>query len=211
VAGWARVRQAVVASVVPAMVAAVLFGTLVGCGHDRSQSTATSAANNALGGPDASASAAGPDSAATTPAPAPSTEAEPSPGATDASAGGTGGAAADGTASGGPSGSASEQAASPDVAASPVFVGEPCVPSQDSAPQAAINGLTLFCVPVAVPTGAAGLGAWSDSPPKPQPSGPASGTACSSSDVGQVQRDPSGRPIACLRESNGDLRWADIS
>ncbi|ADP85094.1 hypothetical protein [Pseudofrankia inefficax] len=208
-AGWARVRQAVVASVMPAMVAAALFGTLVGCGHDRSQSTATSAVNTAPGGPDASAGSVGPNSA--TPAPAPSTEAEPSPGTTGASPGETG-AAADGTASGGPAGAdSSEQAASPDVAASPVFVGEPCVPSQDSAPGAAINGLTLFCVPVAGPTGSAGLGAWSDSPPKPQPSGPASGTACSSSDVGQVQRDPSGRPIACLRESNGDLRWADIS
>ncbi|WP_045876966.1 hypothetical protein [Pseudofrankia sp. DC12] len=211
-AGWTRVHQAVVAGVLPAMLAAALFGALAGCGHERSQSTATSAANTAPGGPAAGASDAGPGPATTTAsAPAPSTETEPSPGASSAASGAAGGAAA-GTASGGPGGSdASEPAASPNVAASPVFVGEPCQPSQDSTPQAAINGLTLFCVPVAGAAGSAGLGAWSDSPPKPQPSGPAPGSECASSDLGQVQRDPSGRPIACLREPNGDLRWADIS
>jgi hypothetical protein len=199
--------------VLPVVVAGALFGALAGCGHDRTESTASSAVSTDQAGAGPSAR---PDPARTTAPPAPTTEAGPSPAASGDSSGGSAGAGASGTsggtASGSPGGSdASEQATSPAVAASPVFLGEPCAPTQDSAPATAINGLTLFCVARSGAAGAAGLGSWSNNPPKQQPTGPAPGAECTSSDLGQVQQDQTGRPVACLREPNGDLRWADIS
>lgn len=220
-AGWARVRQTVGASVLPVVVAGALFGALAGCGHDKSASSASSAVSTDQAGANAQ-----PDPAQTTAPPAPSTEAGPSPAPSGSdSSGGSSGSSGSGDSSGGPAGAsgtpggsasgspadASEQATIPAVAASPVFLGEPCAPAQDSAPATAINGLTLFCVPQSGAAGAAGLGSWSDNPPKKQPTGPAPGAECTSSDLGQVQQDQTGRPVACLREPNGDLRWADIS
>jgi hypothetical protein len=210
VAAWARVRQVFVAGMPPVVAAAVLVGGLAGCGHDRNETSTSSVANT-------------PQGAQPPAAPPPSAQAEPSPDPSGGSpangsagpASGSGGPAASGTADGSgttqPDDTDSGEPASPAVAASPVFVGEPCAPSQDTAPQLAINGLLLYCVPQGGTQSPTGLGTWSDSPPKQQPTGPAPGAECSTSDVGQVQQDPSGRPVACLREPNGELRWADIS
>jgi len=228
VAGWANVRRrgrrlgpgrrTVVAAVLPVLVVAALAG----CGQADDDSLSSSA-------PDGAATAtADPGGQPTTPQPSPA-PAAPTPddgsggGGTAAGPGGSGGAATpgatDGAASGGtgnasaapPSGEASAAATptAPIVSASPVFVGEPCAPELDTAPAVAINGLTLYCAPPSA--GAAGPGSWSNLPPQQQQQGPAPGAECDSSDAGQVQKDPSGRPVACLREPNGEFRWADIS
>jgi len=207
VAGWARARQAVVAGVLPVLVAVGLFGLLAGCGHSRGQAvTSTAGADQ---NPPGSGRSTDPGPARTTPAPTAGQPARPSAGTSPggqsvASPGATGDAASTDAAG-------TDQAAVPDVAATSVFVGEPCLPSQDTAPAPAINGLTLFCVPATGPAAATSLGAWSDTPPQQKPTGPAPGTACTSSDLGQVHQDSAGRPVTCLREPNGDLRWADIS
>jgi len=205
VAGWARARQAVVAGVLPVLVAMGLFGLLAGCGHSRGQAVASTA--GAAQDPPGPGASTDPGPARATPAPTAGQPARPSAGASPE---GQSGASAAATAVD-PSAVGTDEATIPDVAATPVFVGEPCLRSQDTAPASAINGLTLFCVPATGPAATADLGAWSYTPPQQKPTGPAAGTECSSSDLGQVQQDSAGRPVTCLREPNGDLRWADIS
>ena len=94
---------------------------------------------------------------------------------------------------------------------SPVFVGEACSPQRDVYPAYAINGLVLYCVPSEEgPVGS--LGRWSAEPPQPQqPQQPESGAVCDPEDVGRIVQDAEGRPVACMREPNGELRWADVS
>jgi hypothetical protein len=122
--------------------------------------------------------------------------------------GGAAGSASPGGNGGATGGSPTEAPAGPNLDASPVFEGEPCEANTDTAPQTAINGLMLYCNPAASPSQP---GSWADSPPTPSPTGPAQGTRCTSADVGQVEVDPAGRPVSCLRQPDGDLQWADIS
>ncbi|MDT3446306.1 hypothetical protein [Pseudofrankia sp. BMG5.37] len=220
-AGWAHVRRrnrrpglgrrAVVAGVLPVLVVTALTG----CGQSKDETAGSSAPQ----GVTAATTDPGvrPTTPEPSPQPAPTTSGVTSGGGTDSGAGGTtgsgepgGGGAAAGAGGGDPVPSGgSEASAKPNVSASPVFVGEPCAPGQDTAPAIAINGLTLYCAP---PTpGSNGLGSWSDVPSQQQQQGPAPGAECDSSDMGHVQQDPSGRPVACLREPNGEFRWADIS
>ncbi|OHV39588.1 MULTISPECIES: hypothetical protein [Pseudofrankia] len=191
---------------------------LAGCGQDRDETLSSSAPEGAT------TTTADPGGTPTTPEPSP----QPAPTTGGATSGGdtgsSGGAGGTGQATGGGEATGSGQASdgagatpsgesgaptAPNVSASPVFVGEPCAPSLDTAPAIAINGLLLYCAPPA--TGSNGLGSWSDAPPEQQQQGPTPGAECDSSDMGQVQQGPSGRPVACLREPNGEFRWADIS
>ncbi len=104
----------------------------------------------------------------------------------------------------------------PSVAPSPVFLGEACDPDRDSEPAMAVNGLVLHCVQVPEPeiTGAApsGVGRWSPGPPSQgNPTGPEPGGECDPADVGKVVPGAGGRPLSCLREPDGAMRWADVS
>ncbi|OAA23005.1 hypothetical protein UG55_104111 [Frankia sp. EI5c] len=138
---------------------------------------------------------------------------------------GTGGTGAGGTGAGGartaePESDGSSSGVSipelPTVAPSPVFLGEACVPGRDSEPATAVNGLILYCVPLPDPT-VAGLdpdpaGRWSpENPTQSTQGGPAPGSECDPEDVGKVVRGAGGRPVSCLREADGGMRWADVS
>ncbi len=90
-----------------------------------------------------------------------------------------------------------------------VFVGEPCVPSVDSVPRQAVNGLLLYC-------GQADSGQprWGvASPPPPQgPVVPVPGTECDARTDGDgVVQGADGRLVACIRDLDGSSRWSDAS
>lgn len=102
----------------------------------------------------------------------------------------------------------------PSVAPSPVFLGEACDPDRDSEPATAVNGLVLYCAQVPEITGAdpSGVGRWSPGPPSQgTPTGPEPGGECDPADVGKVVPGADGRPLSCLREPDGAMRWADVS
>jgi hypothetical protein len=92
--------------------------------------------------------------------------------------------------------------------ASPVFVGEACAPDLYPDPQLAVSGLVLYCVPM---PGSGPGGRWSPQSPQSVTVRPQPGAECDSSQVGKIFQDPSGRPVACLREPDGGFRWADVS
>lgn len=169
---WSRrpglVRQAIVMGALPLLVATALAG----CGQDRDETLSSSAPEGAT------TTTADPGGTPTTPEPSP----QPAPTTGGATSGGdtgsSGGAGGTGQATGGGEATGSGQASdgagatpsgesgaptAPNVSASPVFVGEPCAPSLDTAPAIAINGLLLYCAPPA--TGSNGLGSWSDARP----------------------------------------------
>lgn len=217
-------RRVAVAGVLPILIAAALAG----CGQSSDDALSSSAAEGAT----TAAPDPGGQATATNPLPTPTADGATGDGGAAGSgtdsggeAGGTGGTGgsdgaggagasgtpgADGTDSAGRTGpSTSDASAAPTPIASPVFVGEPCAPDQDTAPATAINGLTLYCA--ASSPGSNGQGSWSDVPSQQQQQGPTPGAECDSSDLGHVQQDSSGRPVACLREPSGEFRWADIS
>lgn|GEM_PF-3255445 len=219
-------RRVAVAGVLPILIAAALAG----CGQSSDDALSSSAAEGATtAAPDPGGQAT---ATATNPLPTPTADGATGDGGAAGSgtdsggeAGGTGGTGgsdgaggagasgtpgADGTDSAGRTGpSTTDASAAPTPVASPVFVGEPCAPDQDTAPATAINGLTLYCA--ASSPGSNGQGSWSDVPSQQQQQGPTPGAECDSSDLGHVQQDSSGRPVACLREPSGEFRWADIS
>jgi len=216
-----------VAGVLPILIAAALAG----CGQSSDDALGSSAAEGAT----TAAPDPGGQATATNPLPTPTADGATGDGGAAGSgtdsggeAGGTGGTGgtggSDGAGGAGASGtpgadgtdsagrtdpSTTDASAAPTPIASPVFVGEPCAPDQDTAPATAINGLTLYCA--ASSPGSNGQGSWSDVPSQQQQQGPTPGAECDSSDLGHVQQDSSGRPVACLREPSGEFRWADIS
>ncbi|ABW16592.1 hypothetical protein Franean1_7273 [Parafrankia sp. EAN1pec] len=100
----------------------------------------------------------------------------------------------------------------PSVAPSPVFLGEACVPGRDEEPAVAVNGLVLYCVPGEAGTGSAVSGRWSpEAPAQSTRSRPEPGSECEPADAGQIVPGADGRPVTCLREPDGGMRWADVS
>ncbi|WP_239331038.1 hypothetical protein [Frankia sp. CiP3] len=90
-----------------------------------------------------------------------------------------------------------------------VFVGEPCLPSVDSVPRQAVNGLLLYCG-----RADSGQSRWGvASPPPPRgPVAPVPGTECDASTDGDgVVQGADGRLVACIRERDGSSRWSDAS
>ncbi|WP_175648266.1 hypothetical protein [Protofrankia sp. BMG5.30] len=88
-----------------------------------------------------------------------------------------------------------------------VFVGQPCVPARDIAPRQAINGLILYCQQTDPGQPRWGLA----SPPPPDPAAPVPNAECTVTDTGQVVQGANGRPVICLRDPDGNLRWGDVS
>ncbi|WP_154677165.1 hypothetical protein [Parafrankia discariae] len=102
----------------------------------------------------------------------------------------------------------------PSVAPSPVFLGEACVPGHDVEPAVAVNGLVLYCAPEpgGAGAGSATAGRWSpEEPTQSTRSRPEPGSECDPVDVGQIVPGADGRPVTCLREPDGGMRWADVS
>ncbi|WP_131788171.1 hypothetical protein [Protofrankia symbiont of Coriaria ruscifolia] len=98
-------------------------------------------------------------------------------------------------------------AAGPANRSFPVFVGQPCVPQRDTAARQAINGLALYCERTD-----AGQPRWGlASPPPPDPAAPAPSAECAVTDTGRVVQGANGRPVVCLRDPDGNLRWSDVS
>ncbi|EFC81887.1 hypothetical protein [Parafrankia sp. EUN1f] len=193
-----------------AVIVGVLFaGALVGCAQSGADTSSTGAR------PAAAAAAAGPSP--TAPA---STRA---PTGTTGGTGGTGGtgagsAATPGAAATGPAAASTGLPVSglPSVAPSPVFLGEACIPDLDVEPAVAVNGLLLYCVPAPEPKVAGaqvgGAGRWSpETPSQSAQAGPQPGSECDPDDVGKIVQGAGGRPVSCLRESDGGMRWADVS
>lgn len=189
---------------------AVLIGTalaaaLVGCGEseaDRASAPAPAVTPLSPPGP------------ATTPEPSgqagSSGPVQPS-GPAGSSAGSGGGSEESGGPGSEAPGSGRQATGPPSIQPSPVFVGEACAPERDTGPAFAVNGLVLYCVPAA--GGSSGPpGRWSVYPPREQSvPRPEPGTECDPSDVGRIITDAQGRPVTCLREPNGELRWSDVS
>ncbi len=98
-------------------------------------------------------------------------------------------------------------AADPANRLSTVFVGEPCVPERDTAARQAINGLALYCERTD-----SGQPRWGPaSPPPSDPAAPVPSAECAVTDTGRVVQGANGRPIVCLRDPDGNLRWGDVS
>ncbi|MCK9894354.1 hypothetical protein [Frankia sp. AgB32] len=131
-----------------------------------------------------------------------------------ASGSGTGGTAPPRAATPTPAAAAPEAggaAGVPTALPSAVFVGEACAPDQNTGPAPAVNGLTLFCIPDTSGVSAGGLGRWATQPPVATQASPQVGGTCQQADMGRLVRDPSGRPLSCLRDPNGALSWSDVS
>ncbi|WP_250284505.1 hypothetical protein [Frankia sp. CiP1_Cm_nod2] len=88
-----------------------------------------------------------------------------------------------------------------------VFVGQPCVSARDVAPRQAISGLILYCQQT--DTGQPRWGLAGPSPP--DPAAPVPNAECTVTDTGQVVQGANGRPVVCLRDPDGNLRWGDVS
>ncbi|MBX6388879.1 MAG: hypothetical protein IRZ08_07745 [Frankia sp.] len=198
-----------------ASLGSLLLATLLlaGCGDDREGEDPRAAAESGViaGAPPTRPAPATPSTPGTGPDAGSGGSASPGAGATATEDGGGGGATEPGAEAGDPATGAGDvpEVQVPQIAPSPVFVGEACYPGLDAEGRA-VNGLVLYCVPpTAGPEGTAGR--WSVTPPQQLQVRPQPGTDCDAEDVGVIRTDPNGRPVSCLRDPGGELRWTDVS